>query len=83
MTTFKHKTLPIKISYSEYSKLSSTEQNNFIIVNETTKTVTNNITTTNTNINSETTDLLGIGKAVETVVLTPVAIGLGILDRLF
>lgn len=83
MTTFKHKTLPIEIGYSEYSKLSSTEQSNFIIVNKTTKTVTNNITTTNTNVNSETTDLLGIGKAVETVVLTPVAIGFGILDRLF
>jgi len=73
MTTFQHKTLPITINYSEYSKLPQSEKNNFNIVNNIQNT-TNNITTTNVNSNSETKDLLGIGQAVETVVAVPVLI---------
>lgn len=80
MTTFQHKSLPITISYSEWSKLSKSEQNNFSIVNNT-QQITNNVT--NTNINEETTDLLGLGKVAETVVLAPIAVGLGILNKLF
>mgnify|MGYP001600514240 CR=1 FL=1 len=71
MTTFKHKTLPITIDYSEYSKLPQSEKNNFNIVN-TSQNTTNNISTTN--INSETKDLLGVGQAVEAVVAVPVLI---------
>ena len=71
MTTFQHKTLPITIDYSEYSKLPQSEKNNFNIIN-TSQNITNNISTTNINSNSETKDLLGIGQAVEAVAVVPV-----------
>lgn len=73
MTTFQHKTLPITIGYSEYSKLSQSEKNDFNIIN-TKQNVTNNISTTTVNSRSETKDLLGIGQAVETVVAVPLVI---------
>ncbi len=76
MTTFQHKTLPVIISYSEWSKLDSREQSNFTICNS-------NQVIVNNNTNSETTDLLGLGKAVETVVVAPIAVGLGILNKIF
>ena len=73
MTTFKHKNLPIEIPYSEYAKLSTEEKNNFIIVN-TSQNVTNNIS--NTNIKSETKDVLGLGEVATVVVVAPlVAVG--------
>ena len=70
MTTFQHKTLPITINYSEYSKLNQSEKDDFNIVNNT----TNNISTTNINSNTETSDLLGVGKVAETVVAVPLVI---------
>jgi len=81
MTTFQHKSLPITISYSEWSKLSGSEQNNFAICNST-QQVTNNTSITNTTTNSETSDLLGLGKVAETaatVAILPIAIVGGLL----
>lgn len=77
MTTFRHKTLPIEIGYSEYSKLSTSEKNNFVIVNNTPINHTTNHVNT-TNVNSSTTDVLGIGTAVTAAVVLPVAIVGGI-----
>jgi len=78
-TKFQHKSLPITLGYSEYSKLSTAEKNNFVIVNpeENKTTVIHNTTT-----NQKTDDLLGLGKVTETVAgvaLLPFAI-LGFLD---
>lgn len=74
MTTFQHKTMPITISYSEYSKLSTTEKQDFMIVNST--PTTNNITTTT--VNNETKDVLGLGEVAGAVVVLPLAIVGGI-----
>lgn len=73
MTTFKHKSLPIEIGYSEYCKLSSYEQANFSIVNisSSIKNTTHNTTVTN---NQNTSDVLGIGEAVGTVVAVPLVV---------
>jgi len=76
MTTFQHKTQPITISYSEYSKLSASEKQDFMIVNS---AQTNNITT----INNQTTDVLGLGEVATVVVATPLVIAgalLGFFD---
>lgn len=73
MTTFQHKTLPIIIGYSEYSKLNQSEKNDFNIVNNNSNT-TNNISTTNINSKSETKDLLGLGQATEAVVAVPLVV---------
>ena len=73
MTTFQHKTLPITIGYSEYSKLSQSEKNDFNIINNSNST-TNNISTTNINSKSETKDLLGVGQAAEAVIAVPLVI---------
>lgn len=70
MTTFQHKTMPITISYSEYSKLSTTEKQDFMIVNS--APTTNNITTTT--VNSETKDVLGLGEVAGAVIVLPLAI---------
>lgn len=71
MTTFKHKKLPIEISYSEYAKLSIEEQNDFIIHNPS-QIVTNNIS--NTNIKHETKDVLGLGEVATVAVAVPLVI---------
>ena len=73
MTVFKHKTLPIEISYSEYVKLSVTEKMDFIISNS--QPTTNNITT----VNNETKDVLGLGEVAGAVVVVPLAIVAGLL----
>jgi len=72
MTTFQHKTLPITISYSEYSKLSQSDKNDFNIINN--QNITNNNHTTNINSKSETKDLLGVGQATEAVIAVPLVI---------
>lgn len=68
-TQFQHKTLPIKIGYAEYSKLSANEKADFVIVNN---------QSANINIQNTTTDdLLGLGKVAETagsIVLLPFAV---------
>jgi hypothetical protein len=79
-TTFQHKSLPITIDYTEWSKLSTLEQSNFAICNNSSPSITNISTT---NVNSDTSDLLGLGKVAETVVLAPLAVGLGILNKIF
>jgi len=71
MTTFKHKELPIEISYSEYSKLSVGEKMNFVIHNPT-QITTNNIS--NTNIKHETKDVLGLGEVATVAVAVPLVI---------
>jgi len=71
MTTFKHKTLAIEISYSEYVKLSQSEKNDFIIHNPS-RVVTNNVT--NTNIKHETKDVLGLGEVATVAVVAPLVI---------
>lgn len=63
-----------KIPRSVYIQLSEEGKSNFIALVE-----QNNVTINS----SETTDLLGLGKAVETVVVTPLAVGLGILNKIF
>lgn len=78
MTRFIHKNGLIEISYSEYSKLSSSEKLNFQLVNS-------NRNTTNiiTNNNQKTDDLLGIGKVAETaatVAILPFAIVASLFD---
>lgn len=70
MTTFRHKTQPIEISYLEYIKLPKSEQMNFDIVN----------TSVSPLVENKTEDLLGIGTAVSAVVLTPVLIIKSIFD---
>jgi hypothetical protein len=79
MTAFQHKTLPITISYTEWSILPPSEQSKFRICNSAPQVTNNNIT----NVKSETSDLLGIGKVAETVVLAPLAVGLGIFKSIF
>lgn len=71
MTTFKHKTLPIEISYSEYANLSIEEKNNFIIHNP---PKINNITNNNTNVKHETKDLLGLGEVAAVAVGVPLVV---------
>lgn len=73
MTTFKHKTQPIEITYSEYVKLSPSERSNFNIVNQ---------SAPQTVVNNNSSDLLGLGKAVETVVVAPIAIVAGFFSLL-
>lgn len=78
MTRFIHKNGQIEISYSEYSKLSALEKQDFQVVNST-NTTTNIIT----NNNQKTDDLLGIGKVAETaacVAILPVAIVASLFD---
>lgn len=71
MTTFKHKTMPIEISYSEYAKLSQTEKNDFHIVNQAQNvSVTNNTT----NVNAQTTDVLGLGEVAAVAVAVPLVV---------
>lgn len=70
MTIFQHKTQPITISYTEYSKLSALEKQDFIIVNNT--NTTNNVT--NTTVNNETKDILGLGEVAGAVVVAPLVI---------
>ncbi len=73
MTTFKHKTLPIEISYSEYVKLSVSEKMDFVISNPyNSQPITNNIT--NTTVNNETKDVLGLGEVAGAVVVAPLVI---------
>lgn len=77
MTTFQHKTLPITIGYSEYSKLSTSDKNDFRIINNSpVQHVTNNIHTTN--VDNKTTDVLGIGTVATAAVVLPLAIVGGI-----
>lgn len=77
MTVFKHKTLPIEISYSEYIKLSVPEKMEFIISNPyNSQPVTNNIT--NTTVKNETKDVLGLGEVAGAVVVAPLLIVGGI-----
>lgn len=64
MTTFQHKTQPITISYSEYIKLSTSEKQDFTIVNST--QTTNNTTVTK--------DVLGLGEVAGAVVVAPLVI---------
>lgn len=73
MTTFKHKSLPIEITYSEYVKLSPSEQSNFNIVNQ---------SAPQTVVNNNSSDLLGLGKVAETVVVAPIAIVAGLFSLL-
>jgi len=73
MTTFKHKTLPIIIGYSEYINLSASEKDNFNIINST------NNTYNTTTVTNETKDVLGIGEAVGVAVVAPLAIGAALL----
>lgn len=80
MTTFKHKTLPIEISYLEYVKLSENEKVDFTIFNPQNYSTTNNIT--NTNIKHETKDVLGIGEVATVAVAVPL-IAVGSLFGLF
>lgn len=68
MTTFKHKTLPIEIGYSEYIKLSEIEKMDFVIVN------TQAENQSNTTINNNTSDVLGFGEVAATVVVVPAVI---------
>ncbi len=68
MTTFKYKSLPIEIGYSEYSRLSESEKMDFVIVN--TQTVNQSSTT----INNNTSDVLGFGEVATVVVGVPLAI---------
>lgn len=73
MTTFKHKTMPIEISYSEYVKLSVSEKMDFVISNPyNSQPVTNNIT--NTTIKNETKDVLGLGEVATVAVAVPLVI---------
>jgi len=73
MTTFKHKTLPIEISYSEYVKLSTSEKMDFVISNPyNSQAITNNVT--NNNINHETKDLLGLGEVATVAVALPLVV---------
>ncbi len=71
MTTFKHKSLPIEISYSEYAKLSLEEKQDFFICNPP-LIVTNNIS--NTNVKHETKDMLGLGEVATVAVAVPLVI---------
>lgn len=63
-----------KISEFVYLQLSELGKSNFIRIGG-----GENITINN----SETTDLLGIGKAVETVVVSPLAVDVHLLNKLF
>jgi len=76
MTTFQHKTLPITIGYSEYINLSTSEKDNFNIVNPTQST---NNTYNTTTVTNETKDVLGLGEAVGIAVVAPLAIGAALL----
>lgn len=62
-----------KISEFVYLQLNELGKSNFIRIGE------QNITINS----SETTDLLGIGKAVETVVVAPLALGVHLFNKLF
>lgn len=72
MTIFQHKTEPITIGYSEYSKLSQFEKNNFRMINATSNNTTNHIN--NTTVKNETSDVLGLGTVAAVTVGIPLAI---------
>lgn len=79
MTTFQHKTQPITITYSEYINLTPSQKSDFVICNS--NQVTNNIT--NTNVSADTSDVLGLGKVAESVVVAPLAVGFALLNKIF